>query len=427
MELTGMQINKKIQIRFLDRNIRYSIIDGMFFSFMLGSATPYLGLYILRFNGSATLVNLITAVQPVISVIFTLLGTSFANSFYIKKALVVPASAIFRLFILVIALIPLLPARLHAIAFFSLWGIMYIPWAYSGLAWSSMMSNVIPDEQRGRFFGTRNACTGITTLLGTFIAGLVLGKFPFLPAFTGIFSVAFVCTMISLFFLIKTIEPVTAEPGQPKQIRSGNVGLVKLDLQSNLQTFKDPEHGRIFSLACLAVFIFHIGYSMAIPLYAIRQIQQLGFNNATVSLIATLSGVTALTGSYIGGLVSDRWGYRYVLLFSTLLALIPPLVWAFSTQLPWLVLTAMLWGFTGNAYMICFLYMVLAVSPFQNRSRFIGMNTVVGNLAGALGPICGSFLISIPAINVQGALICAALIMLAGTFVSFLLVKKTSI
>jgi MFS family permease len=422
-----MQINKKMQYRLLDRNIRYSTIDGMFFSIMLGSVTPYLGLYILRFNGSAALVNLITAIQPIVSVVFTLLGTAFANSFYIKKALLMPTSIVQRLFILIIAFIPFLPNRYQAATFFLLWGIMYIPWAYSALAWSSMISNVIPDEQRGRFFGARNALCGLTTLSGTFLTGLALTKLPFLPAFTGIFSLGFLCTMVSLYFLTKTIEPVTAAPGEPKQIRSGVAGLIEFDWRANLQPFKDPKHGRIFSLSCLAVFIFHIGYSMAVPLYTIRQIQQLGFSNSTVSLIATLSGFTALLGSYIAGRVSDRWGYRYVLLFSTSLALIPPLVWAFSAQLPWLILTSMLWGFTGNAYMICFLYMVLAVSPFQNRSRFIGMNTVVGNLAGALGPLCGTFLINIPAVNVQGALLCAALIMSFGVFVSYRFVKKASI
>jgi predicted MFS family arabinose efflux permease len=422
-----MQINKKIQYRLLERNIRYSTIDGMFFAIMLGTATPYLGLYILRFNGSAALVNLITAVQPIISVIFTLLGTAFANSFYIKKALVIPSSVIVRLFVLVIALIPLLPARFQAITFFFVWGIMYVPWAYSNLAWSSMMANIIPEDIRGRFFGTRNALTGITTLLGTFLTGLALTKFPFLPAFSGIFGGGFVCTLISLYFLAKTIEPVTTAPGESKQIRSGNVGLIKLDWRGNLQTFRDPKHGRIFSLSCLTVFVFHIGYSMAIPLYVIRQIQQLHFNNSTVSLIATLSGITALLGSYVGGRVSDRWGYRFVLLFSTLLAVIPPLVWAFSSQLPWLVMTSMLWGFTGNAYMICFSFMVLAVSPVENRSCFIGMNTVVGNLAGALGPLCGAFLMKIPVINVQGTLLCAAFIMSAGVLISYRLVKKTMI
>jgi MFS family permease len=427
MEFAKMQINKKMQYRFLDRNIRTSILDGMFFAIMLGSATPYLGLYILRFNGSATLVNLITAVQPIVSVIFTLLGTAFTNSFYIKKALAMPTSLAVRLFVLVIALIPLLPARLHAITFFGVWGIMYIPWAYSSLSWSSMIANVIPEEQRGRFFGFRNALTSFTTLLSTFLTGLVLTKFSFLPAFSGIFGVGFVCTMISLYFLSKTIEPVSTTPGEPKQIRSGNVKWLELDWRGKLEPFHDPKHGPIFSLSCLAVFVFHIGYSMAIPLYTIRQIQQLGFGNSTVSLIATLSGITALLGSYVGGRVSDRWGYRYVLLFSTLLALIPPLVWAFSSRLPWLILTAMLWGFTGNAYLICYSFMVLAVSPVQNRSCYIGMNTVVGNLAAALGPLCGAALIKIPSINIRGAFLCAALIMSLGVLVSYLLVKKTSI
>ena len=423
-----MLINKKVQARVLERNIRYSYLDGMLYCVMMGATIPYLGLYILRFNGPPELVNLITAVQPIITCIFTLLGTAYANSFQRKKVLLMPPSVAVRLLVLVIGFIPFLPAKTHAWAFFIMWGVLYIPWAYCGLTWSPMMCNIVPEERRGRFFGTRNALTGFTTLLGTFLTGIALAKFDYLPAFTGIFTVSAICTLISFYFLAQHIEPVDWEPGEDKtKLRSDNSRMFELDWKGNLQPFTDPEFGRIFNLCCLAVFVFHIGYSMAIPLFTLRQIEQLGFGNSTVSTIATLSSLTALIGSYVGGYFSDRWGFRYVLLCSTGLALIPPLIWAVTDQLFWLYSASMLWGFTGNAYMICFLYMVLRVSPFKNRSRFLGMNTVIGNLAGALGPLLGMVLIKIPAIDIQGSLICATVIMFAGVIISSVLVRKTSI
>jgi MFS family permease len=423
-----MEINKKLQYRLLERNIRYSYIDGMLFAVMMGATLPYLGLYTLRFNGPDELVNLITAVQPIVLSVFTLLGTAYANSFQKKKRLLIPPSILQRLFILFIALVPFLPAKWHAWSFFSLWALMYVPWAYSGLTWSPMMCNIIPAERRGRFFGVRNALTGFTTLLGTFFTGIALTHLPFPRAFFGIFLVSFVCTAISYYFLTKHIEPLVPEPGETKdQIRSSNARMFQLDLAGNLQPFQDPVYGRIFSLGCLAVFIFHVGYSMAVPLYVLRQIKQLGFDNGSVSFIATVTGITALIGSYMGGRASDKWGYRYVLLFSTLLSLIPPMIWATSGRMLWLTCAAMLWGFTGNAYMICFLYMVLAVSPTKDRSRYVGMNTVIGNSAGALGPLLGIVLVKLPSVDIQGALWVATLIMLAGVFASYYLVKKTSI
>jgi MFS family permease len=423
-----MEINQKLQYRLLDRNIRYSNIDGMFFSIMLGSSLPYLGLYILRFNGPDELVNLITAVQPIVLSVFTLLGTAYANSFLKKKALIMPASILQRLFILLIAFIPFLPSAWRAWAFFALWALVYVPWAYAGLAWSPLICNIVPEELRGRFFGTRNALTGLTTLLGTFLTGVVLAKLPYSQAFFGIFLVSFLCTAVSFFFLTKQIEPLVPEPGETKkQIRTSNARMFQLDLKGNLQPFQDPVYGKIFSLSCLAVFIFHVGYSMAGPLYILRQIKQLGFDNAAVSFIATATGITALVGSYAGGRASDKWGYRYVLLFSTLLCLIPPLIWAVTDRMFWLTGAAMLWGLTGNAYMICFLYMVLAASPAKDRSRYVGMNTVIGNMAGALGPLIGIFLVKIPSVNIQGALGAATIIMLAGVFASYYVVKKTSI
>jgi MFS family permease len=423
-----MEINPKLQYRLLARNIRYSNLDGMFFSIMMGATLPYLGLYILRFNGPDELVNLITAVQPIVLFVFTLLGTAYANSFQKKKPLIMPSSVLQRLFILFIAFVPFLPSGWRAWSFFTLWAMVYVPWAFSGLAWSPMMCNIVPEEMRGRFFGTRNALTGFTTLLGTFLTGVALAKLPFLQAFFGIFLVSFFCTAVSYYFLAKQIEPLVAEPGETKkQFRTGNTRIFKLDLKDNLQPFHDPVYGKIFSRSCLAVFIFHVGYSMAVPLYILRQIKQLGFDNATVSFIATVTGITALVGSYAGGRASDKWGYRYVLLFSTLLCLISPLIWAVTDRMLWLIGAAMLWGLAGNAYMICFLYMVLAVSPSKDRSRYVGMNTVIGNMAGAFGPLISIFLVKIPSVDIQGALGAATLIMLAGVFASYYVVKKTNL
>lgn len=104
-----MNINKKIQYRLLTRNIRYSYIDGMAFCFMLGTTIPYLGLYILRFNGPTELVSLISSIQPVVSSIISLLAASYVNSFQMKKKVLMIPSLLVRLSIFFIVLIPFFP------------------------------------------------------------------------------------------------------------------------------------------------------------------------------------------------------------------------------------------------------------------------------------------------------------------------------
>lgn len=291
-----------------------------------------------------------------------------------------------------------------------------------------MMSNIIPEEIQSRYFGTRNSLTGAATLLGTIFTGIVLSKIQFEPGFSFIFLISFVGTMISFYYLSKHVEPIVPEPGETKkQYRTNDCPIIQFDFKTTLNTFKDPIYGSIFSLTCLAIFIFHIGYSMAIPLFTLRQVQQLELNNTLIGLIVTLTGLTALSGSYIGGWASNRWGYRYVLLFSTLLSIIPPLIWAITSKMAWLFIASSIWGLTGNAYMICFQYMVLAVSPFKDRSRFVAMNTVTGNLAGALGPIIGMILTKIPFWGIRGSLVIAALFMLGGAIFSIKVARKSTV
>lgn len=423
-----MIINKKIQYRLLARNTRYSYIEGMAFCFMLGTTIPYLGLYILRFNGPTELVGLISSVQPVVSTIISLLAASYVNSFQVKKKVLMLPSLLVRLSIFFIVLVPFFSSQWQAWILFIMWGIAYIPWSICGLSWSPMMSNIIPEEIQSRYFGTRNSLTGATTLLGTIFAGIVLSKMQFNPAFSIIFLISFIGTMVSFYYLSKHIEPIIPESGETKkQYRTNNCPLIQFDFKTTLNTFKDPTYGSVFSMTCLAIFIFHIGYSMAIPLFTLRQVQQLELNNTLIGLIATLTGLAALFGSYIGGWASNRWGYRYVLLFSTLLSIIPPLIWATTSRMAWLLVASSLWGLTGNAYMICFQYMVLAVSPFKDRSRFVAMNTVTGNLAGALGPIIGMVLAKLSFLGIQGSLVIAALFMFGGAIFSIKVSKESTI
>jgi MFS family permease len=423
-----MAIDRKLQYEFLNLNTRYSFIDGIGFSFMMGATTPYIGLFILRFNGSSELVNLIASLQPVIVSVISLLAASYANNLTRTHPALIRYSLALRLFFPLIACIPLFNPSVRAGVFFALWLLIYIPWAMCGLLWPAMISTMIPEESRGRFFGTRNAVTGITTLLGTLLTGVALAKLPFSMAFVLVFGMSFTSTMLSLYYLNKQIEPLLPGTGEAFQTAPEKAPQISywrnLDLKANFQTFTHPQCGYLFSLCCITLFIFHIGFSMAGPLFTLRQIQQLGLNNGAIATIATLTSLTALFGSYAGGIASERWGYRYVLLASTLLATVPPLVWALSGSFFWLVIAAMGWGFIGNAYYICFFYMVLAFSPDEGRARFLAMNTVTGNLAGAIGPFLGMFLIKIPFLGIQGALVGASAIMLFGAAFSYYVAKK---
>lgn len=416
-------INYKIQYRLLDRNLRYSYLDGIAFSFMLGATFPYIGLYLLRFQSPPEMVNLVSSLQPIITSVITLLAASYVSNITNKKPVAIKYGLAMRLSVLLIALVPLLPESWRAWMFFGLWLLVFIPWGISGLLWTPMTCNMIPENMQCRFFGTRNALTGITGLLGTFLSGIILVRLPFAPAFSIIFFISFAGTMLSLFFFTRQIEPLKRCP-QMRKLPEPKFSWSDINLKANFQTFRDPTYGSLFTLCCLTLFIFHIGFSMAGPLYILRQIRELKFGNGIVATIATIQSLAALFGSYLGGYASSRFGYRYVLLFSTIFSAIPPVIWAFSSHLAWFFAATALWGLIGNAYMICFFFMVLAVSPDENRSRFIAMNTVVGNVAAALGPLLGIGLMNLPALGIGGALIGSSVIMLAGAAFSFRLVRR---
>ena len=66
--------------------------------------------------------------------------------------------------------------------------------ALRGPAWSSLMGDLVKQENRGRYFGKRNMTVGAAGVLTTLVAGFIVGSF----GFAVIFSIGIILTIISI-------------------------------------------------------------------------------------------------------------------------------------------------------------------------------------------------------------------------------------
>lgn len=412
-------VNRVLQQKLLQHNIRVSILDGMSFNIMMGATFPYMGLYILRLGGSEQMVGWLTSVPPIVSLLAVLAAAPLVERQAQKLPLIIKLNYISRSFFLIIAFIPLLPEKLRPLALIVCWSVMFIPWAAASVAWTPMISTMIPEHLRGKFFGNRNTLAGMVALMSTFVVGRVLDKVPFLTAFSAVFIVSFVAVMLSQYFVVKQREPVEEIPGDPPPIIPF--------AQRVKRVFTHPERGRRFALFCGGILVFHFGLTSSWPLYPVRQVEELGFSNGLIGTLSTIASAAGLLGNYTGGRIIHRWGYSRLLLLTTMGCILSPLVWAVASS-PWVLGIATLVGnFFAAGYFLCQFTMVLELAPEEGLSDYVALNSATANLAGAVGPLVGTFVVGAVGRGTSIGLMLSSTIMVLGVGILWYMVRHQSL
>jgi hypothetical protein len=152
----------------LKTGMRMLLYDGMCSQVMgvlVGGA--FLVAFAVLLGASNLVIGLIAALGPLTQIlqIPTIFLLERAG---VRKALVVPASFLSRLFWFAAAAVPfLIPAPYQIAAFLLVITLYYALGTISGLAFNSWMRDLIPDELRGKFWSRRlTAATAVAAFIG---------------------------------------------------------------------------------------------------------------------------------------------------------------------------------------------------------------------------------------------------------------------
>jgi MFS family permease len=256
--------------------------------------------------------------------------------------------------------------------------------AVCGVAWSAAISELVPLNIRGRYFGTRNLMFGSWSLLAVLVAGLVVERFGnTLLVFGILFSVAATSRLIGLFFLTRMKFPPRVMEVQPQ----------RAPLDTFTSVFRDRNFVRLLMFTGLFGFFFNAGQ----PFYSVYVLKGLGFTLGQLAVLTTVQTVGLLTALRAWGALVDRFGNKPVMLTSALI---------------WLTFAASSWLVTGPArhvhlYVTYFLTgfmlagfqnvgqfnLMIKMVPAENRAHYLSVYFSFTNLLVALGPVTGGLIV----------------------------------
>jgi predicted MFS family arabinose efflux permease len=163
-------------------------------------------------------------------------------------------------------------------------------------------------------------------------------------------------------------------------------------LQASIRLYRNAYSGIPKEVWWLGlVLLINRSGTMVIPFLTVYLTGK-GFSLAQAGLVMALFGCGAILGGYMGGWLSDRFGFFKVQLFSLLLNGLLFIVLGYMQQLWQIALCTFLLSSFGDAFRPANAAATAAYSNEQNRTRCYSLNRLATNLGWAIGPAVGGIL-----------------------------------
>jgi MFS family permease len=369
-----------VKDRRVKRSLRYSTYEGISANSMAGFGNSYISPFAIALKASNEQIGLLSSVPSLMSSISQFKAPDLADRLGSRKRmfyLAVLFEATLWLPIVLLTILPLPGKSILLVVFFT---IMALLGSFGAPASGSMISSLVPEEKRGRYFGWRGKVFGVVAVVCTFVAGFLLQVFSKWNEFYGfflIFSVAMIFRFVSLIFISRIHEPEIA-----------------ITRDSYFTFWEFIRRIRESNFAKFAVFIALVNFttSMAGPFFAPYMLRDLKFSYMTYTMVIVTGSISTLLMLTYWGRHADKVGNIKVLRVTSLFIPIVPALWIFVRNPVYLMLIQVFAGYVWSGFNLCAGNFIFdAVSP-PKRTRCIGYFNALNGVSVFIGAMTGGVL-----------------------------------
>jgi MFS family permease len=363
----------------IKKSLRVSFWDGVFAAAMTGLTAEYFTPFALALKAGVSQIGILTALPSLAGSFSQLKSADITERVGSRKKVIY-----FFVFLQSLVLIPVIfvpyifknwavGSLILLVSLFTVFGSFSLP------VWQSLMTDYLPHNKRGRYFGWRNKVLGGVTIISLFGGGMVLNLFKshILLGFLIIFSLACLCRFICVYFLAQMYEP---RQHLKKESYFSFWDFLRRARESNFARFV------IFNSA----FIFCV--YLASPFFSVLMLKDLKFNYFTYTVLITTVSIATIFTIDRWGRNADRIGSIKVLRVSSLLIASLPFWWILNQHPVYLIFAQVLSGIAWAGFNLCSLNFIYdAVTPAK-RTRCIAYFYFFNGLAICLGSLVGGLL-----------------------------------
>jgi MFS family permease len=263
--------------------------------------------------------------------------------------------------------------------FIALWVISIVPAIIITPLLFSWVSDLIPVNQRGRYFGMRSIIGG-AAYLGLFYAmGHLLNLFNgrLAVGYAIIFFIAFAGQMISWFIYRRMYEPKQTEK---KDECFGFIDFMKAARHSNLGKF------------IIYVSLLNFTIYLALPFLSVFILEDLGYSYALFTLLMLSQTGGKLLSLGLWGRFADMKGNLQMIAIVSILTPIAPFLWLISRDVIFLIFAMLFSGVVWAGLELCAPNFVYEAAPAGRGMKYVSYYRGLSEIAMAIGMLMGGYL-----------------------------------
>lgn len=371
---------QKLKIREKKQSLKYSMLDGISASGMIGFTNEFFSPFLLLLGGTTFQVGILSSLPSFMASIVQILSPEIVDRLKSRKKII-----LIFVFFQLLMIIPIIGISIYGkcnpyffilcVIFFTAFGAIATP------AWASLMSNLVPDSKRGVFFGNRTRIIGLTLVFFTFIAGFIvhfMNTINIYYGFTIIFFGALIFRIFSWFFLSKMKEQIIEH---------------KQEHHFTIVQFWAQLKKSNFAKFVLFMSTLHFSVFLASPFFTVLMLKDYKFNYSIYTIVTVSCTLAANLMIAKWGKISDSIGNIKIIKIIAPLISVLPVLWLVSSNWIYLIFVQIAAGVLWAGLNLCALNFVYdAVTP-QKRTRCIAYFNSFNGLGICLGSLIGGVIL----------------------------------
>jgi MFS family permease len=366
--------------------MKNSIADGIGYSAMVGVGDTYIPAAAIALGATNFQIGLLAALPQLFGAISQFFSINILRFYGSRKKMVVSGSLLHSICWILIAAVVFWPGPLSVplmILFFSIGvGLTML----SNPAWSSWISDIVPDNERPGFFATRNSLMQVSLFIATFGAGIAIRQLELQYAAAFAFAVVFIAAFLSRLaatYFHNRLYDVKYELQLIREIKLKHLFL--------LPAYRNELWFLVFMALVSATTQF------ASPFFMPYMLNSLHFDIGLVGIISATTIIVKIVAFPYWGKAADRLGNRAVLVASSFMTPFVPLLWLTSTDQVWIMIFSAFSGFVWAGFDLASFNYALALVGRELRPSFISKYNAFNGFFYAAGAISGGlFLVYFP-------------------------------
>ena len=262
--------------------------------------------------------------------------------------------------------------------------ILFSPAAhFFNVGFSALLGDVIPENRRAAVFSARSMIYNGAFSLLVLGFGQWLDRANFPGNYQVMYLVAFIASMISVFFCFKVDVPdSTPLPAEEEQGRPG----VSLRLKKTIDALRQqPEFLRF----TLNTFLYAFPLWILAPLYTLYYVKDLNATDAWIGLNGTLYGLTTLAGYPLWRWLMGKWGESRTLKRTIYLDGLFPIATGLLGNLTSILVYIVIYGLIFPGLGLAHLSTLYKTIPEKVRNEYLAIYMTITNAGVFVFPLLG--------------------------------------